>query len=477
MTLDAEGFYSEGNGYKWYLSWIGLGRWGFVLLKRILGVTIINPFFSLVVFFLCFPLSIIMWNALIEEWSSKQSVVLKLCFTGIYAVNAVWALQFAYRNQIEVCTIMMVLLPLGVKCFAIWIEEKKWIYCLSGFAIITFATSCYQAFLIMFMEGALIFFLFRLLHYRDKCIPERRFWYDVLKAFGFTVTVIVFYCFISRIVMRVMKVIPQDEYLTSHFTWTSLPVKENFTIISEYIGSRIFGNGIYTCIYSVTGMVLVIWCVYEALRKKEYRYPLLILTALLLFCPFLLAIVLPGGLVDRASFAFALSTAFMAWLFICIIDKALNKYKRCIYVCICCIVMLGVSQLQKTTRLLWTDVNVMTRDYEQMKYIYQRAIDCGASEWDSICFIGTRSNICTEAYLNYEVIGLSYFNIETDRNINTVDAMQAYRFPVLHATSEQIEYAKSIASDMECWPNPDSVRVIDNLIIVKMGKILILSEM
>ena len=48
ITFDAEGLYlntSRINVNIWYMQWIELGRWAFIVLKKILGVVSINPFF------------------------------------------------------------------------------------------------------------------------------------------------------------------------------------------------------------------------------------------------------------------------------------------------------------------------------------------------------------------------------------------------------------------------------------------------
>ncbi len=74
ISFDAEGMYLDTSRIainSWYMQWIGLGRWAFVVLKKALGILAINPFFSIGIFLIFFPMSTILWNYLFESWGLK----------------------------------------------------------------------------------------------------------------------------------------------------------------------------------------------------------------------------------------------------------------------------------------------------------------------------------------------------------------------------------------------------------------------
>lgn len=78
VTFDAEGFYSYEDGLKWYLQWYALGRWALVELKEIFGVVTINPFFSVSVFLLFFPMSAVLWWYNIQKWMGGEKPKINL---------------------------------------------------------------------------------------------------------------------------------------------------------------------------------------------------------------------------------------------------------------------------------------------------------------------------------------------------------------------------------------------------------------
>ncbi len=477
VTFDAEGFYSLTNGIKWYQQWISIGRWGFVFLKNILGVVEINPFFSISVFLIFFPISVLLWNYILEEWSGKSSKLASALFIGIYVTHPVWALQFAYRNQIEVATLTMVILPVGVYCFAKWIESKKLLYMLWGYFIVTFCTGCYFPFFILFMQAALLYFFFYLEKAISNDMPVLDYWKDVIRAFIFSIIVLVSWILLSKIIVLAVGMDIYVGFYEMKFYWGTRAFLDNVRTIWDVLLSRMIGNKIYTAIYGIVSLFFVAWNVLLIIHERNYRFTRFLLMLLIEICPVIMHIVSGGEVVDRSSFAFVLCVASLAWFDLIHIRDVLAKIKKMhIYSMISLIiaVLLLLPQMQKSTRLLWTDVRIMERDILRMNQIYYKAIDLGARDGDAICFWGTYWGPNDEANLKHEVIGLSYFELtitEEMQEWKLNDAFQAYGFPFIAASKEQKEMVrKKYLADMPCWPEDGSVKVLDNLVIVKLGE-------
>ena len=158
-----------------------------------------------------------------------------------------------------------------------------------------------------------------------------------------------------------------------------------------------------------------------------------------------------------------------------------GKMKKCLkVVTITATIFAVVSQVQITTRLLYTDVHTMETDLRSFQSIYDRALDEGAMPGYAIYFVGSDTLYKfqnNESMLEYEVVGFSYLEYCTlygrkdIRDFKVPQAMRAYGFNVSIANDEQYEIAKTTGKDMPNWPEKGSVKVIPEkkLIIVKIG--------
>ncbi|WP_029323439.1 glucosyltransferase domain-containing protein [Butyrivibrio sp. AE3004] len=481
VSFDAEGFYSLETGKKWYDQWLVLGRWGFVLLKKILGVTSINPFFSITVFFICFPMSIIIWNILLEEWSGRKSNLASAVFLGLYMTNTVWALQFAYRNQIEVCSIVMVLLPVGVAYFGRYIQNRLKRDAIIAYIILTFSCGCYQSFFVMYMEGALLFFFYYLIKCRDKEIPVKKIWNDIFRAFIFTIIIFASYLLITKITYLILGINTLNSYTSNQLNWTKQSLAKSVSVIWDCIVQKSFGNQVFTAIYGIECLCLDVLAVIWIREKKQYRVTMILLVVFLELCPYALIIATATENVDRALFGYGLGVAALSWLCLTGIYELLPKTNKKIlyeWICLASIICFVMPQMQLSTRLLWTDVRVLERDYEKMSLIYEKALSLGAKEGDAICFTGTKENRKNDSFLEYEVVGVSYFEADPTLNFNEriIDAMQAYGYIFVYPSEEQVEIANENQKDMPCWPQEGGIKVNDGLVIVKLGDNNILSK-
>ena len=138
VSFDAEGQYRLSDANRWYTSWIYLGRWGFYYLKRLLNVELSNPYYSIAVYLICFPLSAVIWSFVLHQWLKIQKQVLFFVFSIVYLTQPIWALQFAYRNQIEACSIVMCFLPVGMVLFSTWQEKPKLLYIICSIFFVTY---------------------------------------------------------------------------------------------------------------------------------------------------------------------------------------------------------------------------------------------------------------------------------------------------------------------------------------------------
>lgn len=475
ITFDAEGFYNTANAHQWYEQWIKIGRWGFYFLKKILGVYLINPYFSVTVFLICFPLSSLLWSFACHIWNGRRSNPASVLIFGvIYLTHPIWALQFSYRNQMEVCSICLVVLPIGMLLLTEWFEKRKILLLILSFLIITYCFGCYQAFMLLYAEAVGIYFFYQMLNPGMQAASARRvFWMRFLKTAVFTAASYAAYSLISSFVRFTHGLADDNTYLDRQFLWTTTPFTKCIANIASFLKKSFFGDGtVYSVLYMAVVLVFAVWMVSVWFRRKPYRVLSLLIGLYLIFCPFILEFATADNIVSRSQFSFVLALAFFGMLDCEWLSGLIGSFSKKAAPIIIFILMAAAitPQVEYITRLLYTDSTAMTADKTAMDEIYYTAMKKGAKATDAICFIGEQSFYKNNAMTkDYEVIGFSYFEVVPLGSRKTVDMMNAMGYPFVMPTNDQTAEAKTEAADMAIWPSDDSIRVKDDIVIVRLS--------
>lgn len=473
VTFDAEGFYYLADGQKWYDQWYALGRWSMVLFKDILHVRLVNPYFQIALFGICFPASVILWWFCFYRWNRNHECRFGLIlFSAIYISHPIWATQFSYRNQIESITFLMCLMPIALLLLTDNIPEGCIFRRILSATLTIICFGGYQSFLFMYGEGVILYLLFRL--YYDYSEEKRnKFWKEVLFLLGFTVVCFVAYSLISRLFCAWQGLTYGTSYLSSQFHWGVYSVTENLLTIVRYLYVSLVANGVvFNClgvIEIVTGSALI----YFSFRSR----PRAMILGFFLFCvswatPFLLLFVTASPVVYRSQFSFVLTLAFwgtieLSAVFRHLFQKRFTDFKALLVVVI--FIFMVFPQMQNNTRLLYTDFMTMYTDEVQLWTIYYQGLAKGAHEGDPIVFLNGKTNYNNGSMVETEVIGYSYFEFNANYGgTKIIEAMRAYGMNVTFPTDEQRAFATSIADDMDTWPREGGIVVKNDIIIVKL---------
>ncbi len=473
VTFDAEGFYEVAAGQGWYNSWYQLGRWSLVLFKDIFNVKLVNPYFQITMFGLLFPASVILWWFCFYRWNKNAEPRFGLLFfSGIYLSHPIWAMQFSYRNQMESITFLMCLLPIALLLLTDRTAEGRIPRIIISAVITVICFGGYQSFLFMFGEGIILYLLFRLFH--DYSSSTRKdFWKEFLFLLGFTVACFTAYSIISRILCSYHGLTYGTSYLNSQFHWGSYPIADNLHAITDYLyHTLISNNAVYNCIGIIEVLIGVI-LVFFAFRGRAHER---ILGFLLFFAswitPFALLFVTASPPVHRSQFCFVLTIAFWGTIELGLFSRYLTQKHTTdssILLIITILVITVFPQIQKNTRLLYSDYMTMYEDEVQLWTIYYQALSEGAQEGYPIVFIDGKSNYMNESMLEEEVIGYSYFEFNTYYGgTKIIEAMRAYGMNVSSPTDDQRAFAAEVAEGMETWPHEGGITVRDGIIIVNM---------
>ena len=474
VSFDAEGQYRLSDANRWYTSWIYLGRWGFYYLKRLLNVELSNPYYSIAVFLICFPLSAVIWSFVLQQWLKIQKQVLFFVFSIVYLTQPIWALQFAYRNQIEACSIVMCFLPVGMVLFSTWQEKPKLLYLICSIFFVTYSFGSYQSFLFVYGAAFLLYLLALFLQNLTLKQIWKKFCFGVL----FTIICFGLYVLITKILVYVLK-IPDTygSYLSDQFRWGKEPFSTCILRVKNYLKNGLYGNGVeFTGWYGFLFLLSILCLCGKANISMVHKFFCLILLGGMLIIPFALDIVTAGTIVSRSRFAYVFVLAVMVFLVLLEGNSFIRPQVIRYLILLFLFVRFLLPQIEILDRLLYTDARTMRDDYQWMEHIYFKAKELGAEDGMPLAFLGDASNVDDETMLNWEIVGESYFEVlrmyqQPIHSNKTVEAMQSYGFPFTQCTPEQVELAVSVGKDMKaCWPRAGGIKIVDGVVIVKLSE-------
>ena len=477
MTFDAEGFYLGDGIDGWLKGWIGVGRWGFVLLKRILRVRVINPYFSMAIFLVAFPFSAVVWSFFIcrAQGNRKNIKADILIFGLIYLTHPIWIYQYIFRNQIEVFSIALLILAFAMVFFAEWMNTGQILPMIFSFAGVTFVFGCYQGLTLLFGEAVIVYFFLLLPSIGEREKGMRVFWIRLIRGFIFAVAAYALASVFTLISRKITKTGNANKYMTQGIRWGKDSVAECLRDIFVFVKEAVLGNrSIFTPIFAVLILLLILWMIRQVIKHgKTYILMFPIALFMVLFC-FILDFMAGTQVIMRTQFLIAFCIAFLAdFLFIRIYGAFRERSALLAAVGLGLAICIAVvPAVQQTDRCLYAFTKTMESDEETMKAIYHEALKQGAVPGMPIYIFGAKEHQGTEAENlirseGFERFALPYLSlIGSPYETKAVSAMRALGCPVDYPDKEFRDTAKVIASDLPTWPREGSVYVGDGVIIV-----------
>ncbi len=477
MTFDAEGFYLGDGIDGWLKGWIGVGRWGFVLLKRILRVRVINPYFSMAIFLVAFPFSAVVWSFFIcrAQGNRKNIKADILIFGLIYLTHPIWIYQYIFRNQIEVFSIALLILAFAMVFFAEWMNTGQILPMIFSFAGVTFVFGCYQGLTLLFGEAVIVYFFLLLPSIGEREKGMRVFWIRLIRGFIFAVAAYALASVFTLISRKITKTGNANKYMTQGIRWGKDSVAECLRDIFIFVKEAVLGNrSIFTPIFAVLILLLILWMIRQVIKHgKTYILMFPIALFMVLFC-FILDFMAGTQVIMRTQFLIAFCIAFLAdFLFIRIYGAFRERSALLAAVGLGLAICIAVvPAVQQTDRCLYAFTKTMESDEETMKAIYHEALKQGAVPGMPIYIFGAKEHQGTEAENlisseGFERFALPYLSlIGSPYETKAVSAMRALGCPVDYPDKEFRDTAKVIASDLPTWPREGSVYVGDGVIIV-----------
>ena len=374
------------------LSWIGLMRYGLVLLKsglylygnvsiRLLNIlTYVNVFIYSVLFLKFLKLD-----------SSDKNIFKNILSIILVITSPILLEQYYFTLQSVEVSLGMILMMISFILTYNYLKNNKLWYVLLIIPLLIICFSIYQSFVNLYILGALIS-LYKVNKDNNK---------NIIKCIVIFMISFILYYVIGNAVINIMD-ISETAYLTSRIGWlynikdTVLGIGKDF--IKVFIGyGHVLNLGYLICI------IIVICNIVRS--KKDYKTLYLIL---MLLVPFALNILTGSRLVIRSLFTIPFLYGFIFYEFY---DKKYIKY---------ILIILILSQIINSYILMISDYHRYIDDVKMSEKIY---LDCG-SEDNYIYLYGIldTDNIKGEAmgYSYYEWYELGHLSYDRIHNFSVI---------------------------------------------------------
>lgn len=472
------------NSESLYTSWRGIGRQGLWLVKRLSGNVTFNPYFAVLLTLLflvlvCLLVPFIFNLATGNKKGYRGEAMLVFTFGAIVVSHPIMTEQLYFTLQSAEVVFSFFLLELCLTCAHFWSATRNPLWLLPTILLLQIPFSTYQAFVPLFIAGAvgmtLLQSLFTSLSIRRQMEYVGRFIIAFLAGF-----------LINQLISRLFFI--SSSYLNNQFHWSNAGFIGGCREILSHIRDVFAGFGpFYFIEFFFLSLVLVVILLRRCLAIKRtgiFVWQLFLLAAWLA-SPFYLSILLGIRPVVRAQLVlpFAMGgTAFLSgYLFIMWKQEHFGKTLRTLIGIV--LLLLCFSTVYKeaavTSKLYYTD-SIRKQGDLNLAQSLQKDIQtfCGDADYDgAVVFWGRREAVRNASCIQGDIMGQSFFNWDVDveplyffSSNRIVDFMNTLGSSYSKPTAEQVDFASKVIAEMPCYPAPGSIMWVEDTLVVKLSE-------
>ncbi len=460
-----------------YYSWLEIGRQGLVFLKWITGALVYRPLFVGIGTIVLLTVACMLWGYLFVYVSGKENLLGTMFFSGILVSHTILTEQLYFKLQAFEITLALCLMALAVLCGHIFARKKKvWAFIISV-PLMLIVFSVYQVMNALFLFGAVAsFFLYYFFALKDGEEEKsgKALWMYILRfaavfLVGFLINQVITSLFFSS-----------AEYVNNQVQWGQITFVESIISILAHVKNVALGvNVFYIRTFSLFAVLLIVQVIYALKESKNTARYLGTLCLILLFMsPFYMSLISGGLTVARSQLVLPFTLAFMGYL-VCMFripSEKVQKWAKVAAIVIGCITL--IYQVPYTMRLNHTgelryesDVQVANALIEDvMKYQNEDASR-------PVVFIGGHEENLGDDILYGECLGESVLNWDTEvepkgyhSTMRIVNFMETQGVRFNRGNEDETLYAYKVSREMKDWPAEDSIRLVMDLIIVRLSE-------
>jgi hypothetical protein len=456
--------------YKTIHQNIGVGRWGIVIIRTILIPDPVVPFFLP-------TLSILLLTA--TAVAASHALRLADFHRQVFALLFVSFPQFAYQmeflNQTECVALGMLC---SILAYAILARAFFGSARLSPTAIaaaiglLVVATSVYQSIIFVFSTACCLSCLHRAIFYRAGAASIAR---EVAAAFAVAVVSYAVYAVINEIVQLWARLPPQDtinyrNYLDSlvgwkNHAWSDVLRDIRIALWDDTTGRAFYGNAIYVTVW------LAAACIIGSVAAGDFSIGQKALVAALVIAaivsPF--AVVAALGQQQEPRTLVAEPLAF-AGLWAIALARIPRRWPLLAGIAVSCSLLFGsfhVSRMFFADTMSWEADKLLGNRILGAIYRADPAFDEQATP---VYFSGAYAPPNIWRASDYNMFGQSFFAWDGGNNLRIAAFLRASGIASLRPPyPPELEAAKPFIAGLPSWPNPDSVKLIQGVVVVKLG--------
>lgn len=449
--------------------YLNVGRWGIFFLNQLLSPESILPYFPFLISITCLAISSIL---IITRF--KMNFFAMLVFSIIFISHPIHSYYLGFNTSNMYYGIGMVLTVLAFLAYSSVVSNQRPRLLLSLLSVILlmFGISFYQSHLAFFLVLCLFFLFYH--QYQNPEFPPRKTFTNILFAIAIGVIAVILYQFINLaskyiILGRISGI--SNEYLDKMFAWGKKPIIEIigslYTGLPKYFTGKNFYGGIsaQTVIVIIPLIIYYILKIYAPFKNKLF---IILMIIILLFTPFTIVLLNGMPLPVRTLMAFPLMLGLL-WAFG--YDYSARWFKNLMLLFAFYIL---INNTFINTRLFYASKVSWEADRNMAVRISNRIYDLDLPENKStipVVFVGSYQHPSNVLFLRSDIHGASFFMWDNGASYR----IRAF-FKTLGITNLNIidySYAQHLSgeiSKMPSWPDKGSVKMIENIIIVKLSE-------
>lgn len=455
-----------------YSAWDSMGRIGLTFLKKILGVSVYNPYLAISTMIVLLLFICILYTSIFEYILKDLKSWHFLVFSSIFVTSPILAEQLGFVMQSVEVLIGMACLGLALLLFFKYLEDGEKNKIIFIIILLIFSFSIYQALSTVFVSFAISTVL---LYYIKNKPTSKCVWFIIIKLIVvFFLSYILYYC--MTLLYFKFSGISRTDYTGDQIKWGILGLKQILCNLKNYILSSYFAKNIhYNYNLLITTIFVILYALSQMLQKK-YNYLFYLIIIALLISPFFMGIILGDTPSIRTELCKVYTIAFLNMFILYLLDaEKVMLFEKALMLLI---VVLSINnQIIHTTRLYYTEYITNLEQYTISEKISSEIEDITGeySPKENIIFVGRLNLNRNESCYNksqLELVGYSFYEVSFSTSHGTYlmrNYMKTLGYNYVYPTNEQIESAELNSKSMPSWPQKGSIQKFDNYVIVKLS--------
>lgn len=449
-------------------NWLDIGRWGLVLLKKIVNKSGFSVYYEGIMAFIVIVLFLLAYAFLFDSLSNKKYNY--YIFSALFITHPIFVFQWFFKLQAFEIALSILFIPISLYFIFEWLENKKIINIIVASILMLVSFSCYQTNVILYISSAIICYI---LKYNDlKGFKENGI--ICLKLILSFLSVYLLNTMITKLFFT------SSSYLSDTVLWDFSHIQNNIHLILFHVKEVLLGSYVLNKAYFIGCSFLVILFVIKIKQLNKQNIFNWICLGCFILTPFLLSLYMGSNPFYRSQYVlpFVIGCMYMHIYkeFSSVADGKKLFIIQTIIVLICG--TFTMKQIKVTNKLWYSDDVRYQQDCQMLSSIIDDLHDQGIDyNHKPTVFIGTwRAPLNPQCFVPIETIGYSYFeNAATyqpyyffsNDSIKKLALMQGETIAACDV--EQCNQARKYSKNMTSYPQKGYIQEYDDLIVIKLS--------